>query len=130
MNHRSKGSNSGSRADKKKVFFQRMRKGKRTLRPTQYEFIANLYFFKKIFGACSSFQKNDHQFEDRAAIGPGSDGITAPAFGRLLMNGKIQCHELSRFKMKGLSGNEFNPKPARKCRCIFNAYDFSGLPGL
>src|SRR5450432_39928 len=103
MYHGSKGCNTGTCTDKKKIFFHPLRQRKGSLRSPKGKFTADLYFFKKIFSTCSAFQQYNHQFKHGAFIGPGSDGITAPSPGRLFVDGKIQRYKLSGFKLKGFS---------------------------
>ena len=100
MRHRAKRRNTGAGTNKKQVAFDRFGQNKYTLRSSQRQFMPYFHLIKKIGGAGATFQQNDHQFKNIGAIGPGSNGITAPPLSGFFMNRQVERYKLAGFEIE------------------------------
>jgi hypothetical protein len=130
MRHCTEGRYAGSRTYKKQVAVYRRRKHKHALRTPQGQRGSNRYLVEQVGGAQASFQQNDHQLNYIRIIGPGSDGVTSPAFVGLLMDGQVKGYELAGGEIEFFQFRYLYPEPARTGGFIFNAYNGTCSPWL
>ena len=122
--------NAGSCADQINIFFQRLVHDEHTLRSTKTKFRANDHIIPDPWSARAEIIQHDHQFQHIAAVGPGCDGITAPALIGLFMNGKVEGDKLAGSKIKGAELRDLYPESFCISSFVLDPGDFTDAPWL
>jgi hypothetical protein len=102
MTHAPEWRNARPRTNKEKILLDSIRQSKDALRPPQRQFTPNPHLIKKISRTRTAFQEHDHQFYYIGSVRPGCNAIASDPLIELLMDRKVQRHELTRLKVKRL----------------------------
>jgi hypothetical protein len=126
--HTAKRHNSGSGTDHDNGVMKRLGQDETTFRAFAFQHAARLHFLEEVLRPQAVGAAYYTQFNEVGAIGPGGNGVAAPAVQAFFTNWQIERDELTGAKRKLLQGRNFDPKAPDLRGFVLNVPDNSFVP--